>query len=284
MDSKKSLPAEAEANVSSRLGLFYVLAILFSWSLWSPLALFALRISAWNAPPFFHLLGGLGPLLATLCVLFLKGGRPGLRSWVRARLHVAGQGPWLLFGLLAPAVLFWVAAISLGLATAHPIEWSAFGQDTEYGLKLPLLLGVHVFFYGLGEEVGWRGFALPLLQRRYSALISSLIVSVAWAAWHLPLFVFAKGMSALGLGGSVGWLFSIVTGSVLMTWLFNSSRGSLMAVALFHGALDVFMAVPPDQGMLNTVMGALITVWGVWVVAFFRPHLSVGARPKVIDP
>ena len=127
----------------------------------------------------------------------------------------------------------------------------------------------NVFFYGFGEEVGWRGFALARLQARKSALTSALLISAAWAAWHLPLFTFAGGLSSMGIAGVAGWLFSIVTGSILMTWLFNASGGSVLAVALFHGALDIVMS-SKVVGPLPSVMGASITIFG----------LAVPLRPK----
>ena len=119
-------------------------------------------------------------------------------------------------------------------------------------------------FYGFGEEVGWRGFALPRIQARRSALSSALLVGLAWAGWHLPLFTFSEGLSRLGIGGTVGWLMSMLTGSVLMAWFFNSSRGSVFAVV-----------VP----RIATAMGAILTIGTVALVPLFGPsHLARHAR------
>jgi hypothetical protein len=113
-------------------------------------------------------------------------------------------------------------------------------------------------------------------------LASAVLVGVAWAAWHIPLFAFAGGMSAMGIGGIAGWLFSILTGSILMTWLFNTSHGSVLAVALFHGVLDIVMT-SPVKGALLSIMGAIITICGLAIpVVFGRVNLSRAAR--VQDP
>jgi membrane protease YdiL (CAAX protease family) len=82
-----------------------------------------------------------------------------------------------------------------------------------------------------GEELGWRGYVLPRLQVRYSALVSSLIVGVIWAIWHIPTFLAPGNTSPLAL-----FMVKIITESVLYTWLYNNTRGSLLLVTLFHTA------------------------------------------------
>ncbi len=84
--------------------------------------------------------------------------------------------------------------------------------------------------------------------------------------------------SSMGIGGISGWLFSILTGSILMTWLFNMSRGSVLAVALFHGVLDIVMT-SPVKGALPSIMGAIITIFGFAIpVVFGRANLSRHSR------
>ena len=84
----------------------------------------------------------------------------------------------------------------------------------------------------------------------------------------------------MGIGGVSGWLFSIVTGSILMTWLFNTSRGSVLAVALFHGVLDIVMT-SPVEGALPSIMGAIITIFGLAIpVVFGRTNLA--RRQRVV--
>jgi uncharacterized protein len=149
------------------------------------------------------------------------------------------------------------------------VAWADIGRSLEYpALGRGAYWAANIFFYGLGEEVGWRGFALPRLQARASALNSALLLGTAWAAWHLPLFAFAGGLSSMGMGEALGWLFSILMGSMLMTWLFNASRGSILAVAVFHGVLDIVMT-SPVKGRLPSVMGAIITIFGVGVPLVF---------------
>lgn len=111
--------------------------------------------------------------------------------------------------------LFWFFSL------AYVLSWAAWA---------PAVLA-NLVFYGFGEEVGWRGFALPCLQGRSSALRASALLAIGWAGWHLPLFAFSPGLSGMGAGGVAGWLVSLLLGSIVLTWLFNSTGGSIAAVA-----------------------------------------------------
>jgi membrane protease YdiL (CAAX protease family) len=87
------------------------------------------------------------------------------------------------------------------------------------------------------EEAGWRGFALPRLQARYSALRSSLILGVIWTFWHLPLF-FLKGQTQVGIPFPF-YFALVVTLTVYMTWLYNSTGGSLIITTLAHWSFNL---------------------------------------------
>jgi membrane protease YdiL (CAAX protease family) len=93
-----------------------------------------------------------------------------------------------------------------------------------------------LIFVTLGEEVGWRGYALPALQARYSALLASLILGVVWALWHLPVF-FNPDTSYSNLPFLLFLVF-IVPVAVLMTWLFNSTAGSVLMAMIFHAVMN----------------------------------------------
>ena len=123
-----------------------------------------------------------------------------------------------------------------------------------------------------GEEIGWRGYVLPRLQVRHSALVSSLILGVVWGFWHLPKF--------LGEDSSPFWLFRIrVTASaVLYTWLFNNTNGSLLMTTLFHASVNTAGVFLP---IANTAVGsnvnALMIQAGLEVFAAIAVTLFAGA-------
>ena len=183
---------------------------------------------------------------------------------------------------LLPAALFAVSLVVLAIFDGSPVSWNRMGASTEYPeMPLPIFWLANVVCYGFGEEVGWRGFALPRIQTRRSALSSALLLGLAWAGWHLPLFTFSEGLSRLGIGGTAGWLMSILTGSVLMAWFFNSSGGSVLAVAIFHGVLDIFMTSPVAP-YVATAMGAILTIGTIALVPLFGPS-NLARRARVTE-
>jgi membrane protease YdiL (CAAX protease family) len=256
---------------------FFLLAYVISWSLWAPAVLAAW---GWIGPVpsrYFHLAGGLGPLLAAVV---LSASRDGRVAIVRlARACVAGRW-WLLLAVVIPAGLFLAAAIVLVLFKDVSIDAGAVGRGSEFPEFPRTVYAIANFVcYGLGEEVGWRGFALPRLQASRSALRASLLLAIGWAGWHLPLFAFSPGMASMGPAGALGWFASLCVGSILLTWLFNSSGGSIGVVALFHGALDIFMMSPVAPGLTN-VMGALLTVGTLLLIPVFGRQ-NLARRPRV---
>jgi len=153
-------------------------------------------------------------------------------------------------------------------------ELGEFGRSKEFAfLGLLPYWTANIVFYGFGEEVGWRGFALPRLQTGRSALFSALILSLFWAGWHIPLFSLAMGLKGMGLAGVPGWFFFIVTGSVLLAW-------SILIVSVFHGTLDIAINSPSGPELAN-VMGALVTIWGLAALVWGGPrNLSSGRRKQ----
>ena len=162
-------------------------------------------------------------------------------------------------------------------------EWPAlgeFGRSQEFAfLGLFPYWVANILFYGFGEEVGWRGFALPRLQTGRSALFAALILSLFWALWHIPLFWLAMGLKAMGLAGVPGWFFFIVTGSVLLAWIYNSTGGSVLIVSVFHGTLDIAINSPSGLELAN-VMGALVTIWGLTALLWGGPRNLCRGRRK----
>jgi membrane protease YdiL (CAAX protease family) len=268
------------ASDTRQRATFIALAYGLSWLAWSPLVIAARTgTSGWR---YFHLLGGLGPACAAFIVALTAKRNPHttahrrdsgslLRQLLRGLDPRRTQLRWLALGLFGPLGLFVLAAVILRVTGQPWPDLGGFGRNEEYpalGRAYPL---ASLVFYGLGEEIGWRGYLLRSLAARRRPLVAALLVSVVWALWHLPLFWFATGMRAMGPADIAGWFMSIVTGSILMTWLFARSGGSIAAVALFHGALDVVMGVAPGQPLAINIMGGALTIAGI-AAAFWLPR------------
>lgn len=212
-------------------------------------------------------------IAAFVCVGLSKGRADAvaiLRSMVDVRAPVL-----VIAALLAPFVLLAIAMVYGGPAfdatgILHNREFPAVGFVT--------LLLYNLLFFGFGEEVGWRGFALPRLKQRMNALWASVLLTLFWALWHWPLFLYRPGYVSMDAAGIAGWIFSLLTGSVLLTWLFNRSRGSLLVVAIFHATVDIAFTCDAATPAVVGVMGALITVRGIVAVLVMKPRDLSGVR------
>lgn len=205
--------------------MFYVLAFLISWLGWIPQALYSRGLFPFDHP-LFNFLGGAGPTLAAVIVIWALKGRDGARDLFTPLFQWRVRWGWFLF-----VFLFWfvvaAAALSLGVL---------FGQELPSLARFawPALLPVFLtmLLSNVWEEIGWRGFALPYLQERLGDLKIALIMGFLWELWHLPLLLNPDNpMSALPWAG--GLIFSLAL-SVIYTWLYNHTRRSLLLVSIFH--------------------------------------------------
>ena len=271
---------------------YFVLAFAFTWALWVPAALEARGlISPLPVPATF--LGAFGPLVAAVVVTALESGRAGLRSLLDRIVRWRVAPVWYAVALLGPLALM-LAAIALHVVLG--------GQPPSLGLligALPTLLIYIVYMMltvALGEEVGWRGYALPALQARYSALIASLILGVMWALWHLPVFfnpdTFYSNIP-FGL-----WLAYLIPFAVLITWVFNSAGGSVLMAMFFHAVLnasgELWKTIPEYSVKPSTaaeavavnvhtnLMGAIVLWVSAIVVVLIYGSRNLSRRPKQV--
>jgi membrane protease YdiL (CAAX protease family) len=260
---------------------YFVLAYLFSWAIGVPLALSVHGQLPLALPLRLHYLTAYGPALAALVVTGVTGGAPALRAlWTRLTT-TRGIGVWLLVAALSPIALFAAARMALALAGRAVAPWSGLGQVNflpNLGLGAWLLW---LFNSGLGEEVGWRGFALPHLQRSRPALMASLWLGLLWAGWHLPAFFYLPNYAAMGLKVFPGFAFGVVAGAVLLTWLYNSTAGSILAAALWHASFNFVTASAAGTGTVAALTSVAVIVWAA-VVWYWYGGRSLAAPPRQV--
>ena len=260
---------------------FIVLAYAMSWICWLPLLADRQDWVDWTASPYLHLVGGLGPAVAALIVTAAVTGRHGVVEILRRTVAWRGRLGWLALAALGPLVLFAVAVLAARLLEGSWPDVTRFGASTEYPtLPLAVFWAANLLFYGYGEEIGWRGFAQPVLQRRRSALRAAIIVSVIWAGWHLPLFGITATYRAMPAIGFVGFYLSLLIGALVFAWLYLRSRESILVVAVFHASFDIATTTPTTTTLIPTLMGALITVVGLATI----PGLAKSGRTDLAGP
>lgn len=260
---------KASLTTTTPLIVYFALAYILSWIIWFPLYSPAMGIKNLPVFPFQHGIGGLGPMIASFITTWIFERKRGVNALLRSMVKVKPI-LYVLIALLSPFLLAVIAAIMNSVINHRSIELSGLFRSHEFpAFHFMSFLLYNLFFFGFGEEVGWRGFALPRLQKRYSALWASVILTLFWAVWHWPLFLYRPGFTQMGIAGAAGWFFSLLTGSVLLTWLYNSSKGGILACAIFHSTVDIaFLADFADPQIIN-YMGMLITIWGIGTIFFF---------------
>src|SRR5205823_1578938 len=127
-------------------------------------------------------------------------------------------------------------------------------------------------FIGLGEEPGWRGFALPRLQQKHTPLFASLILAPIWALWHLPLLG-----NEFPLAVIPAFLISLLGGTLIQTWLFNRTKGSVFAQMLFHATVNTAGA-----GLIFPLFkgSAFVVFWYVYALLWLVTGFAVSASRR----
>ena len=219
---------------------------------------------AWAFVPFGSF-GAFGPLVAALLVVPLTQGRPGLRELGSRLVRWRVRWFWYVVALGLPLGVHFVTA-GLNIAMGDPVPAVTFGSVSAVVLAF-LLRMVNPADGPLGEEPGWRGFALPGLQSRYSPLLATTILAVLVAGWHLPLFFLEEG--GLQPPILVGGLVSTIAVTYWYTWLFNRTGGSVLLVLMAHSI----------EGSLQAQGWTYMAVWCVAAVGLIVCNLQAWRRP-----
>jgi membrane protease YdiL (CAAX protease family) len=217
---------------------FCVLTFAWSWACWCLSA--AVKLPAPWLSQVLMLAGGFGPSAAAVAVVWCTRGRAGLRAWLSHCMQWTVGWGWMALAFLAPLVVVSIAAgvhVALGGSIAPS---PAAGQVP---LAVINLFAVLLVGGPLGEEFGWRGYALPHLQTRMGWRPASLMLGLVWGLWHLPLLFISDTVQAhmtLAL-----FLLSTVAMSVIFAWLALHTRGSVAAALVLHTAINYWPAIVP---------------------------------------
>lgn len=247
-----------------RLLFFFGLSYAISWSSWP--------VYAMGMMPRMEFLP-VGPLAAAVIVIGLAEGRAGYRTWGRRLIRWRVHWAWYAVALLFPALLVLVTgSLNIVFGAAAPglsqLTWS--GLLMVFGVRL-----INPMDGPLGEEPGFRGYAVPLLQAARTPLLSATLLGVAVAVWHLPLIIFG-GLSIIGLP-----ITFVIT--FLYVWLFNRTGGSVLLTLLFHNSQGTFTMgsygfTGSDLTRAEVIYLAVVTAAVLGTVLLDRPAWRTAPR------
>ena len=244
-----------------RFSTFVALTFVLTWLPWLTVA-WMLRTGRPPVVTTLVLIGGFGPFLAAVLVAAAGG---DLRSWLRNLVD-----PGASLRVWAAAVLVPIALYVLAIGVFLLADGSFDRASVLPAAAVPAVV-LATFVRGGLEEPGWRGMALPVLQRRIGAFRASIVIGVIWAVWHVPLFLMPGSSQA----GTPFWLYApaVVGISVIATWLYNAAGGRMLVPVVFHtlsNAVSVTTATGVvGDGVLSQV-GLLVVVWAVVAVLVRR--------------
>ena len=241
---------------------FFVLTYALAWILWLPLVVLRDTIPSTQGLVLV-LLGSSIPSLLAIVLTAIVLGRGALRKLLGRLLIWRVDPRWYLVVVLGPA------ALAGGI-----VVFNASLGGPAISINVPLLAAVitlafHIFpGSALGEEIGWRGYALPRMQDGRSALSASLIIGPIWALWHLPLFFTGQAFRSPSI--LVPFVISGIALSVILTWVYNTTGGSLLLVVLLHATANLPLTLMLDplgsRAMLPFLLYVGLMVVGAIVV------------------
>ena len=256
---------------------FFTIAFGWSWLLWLPSVIISVTdkqsLMYWmhdvemtaglGLIAIVGVFATFGPLVAAFTVTGLTEGRDGVRRFWRRFWDVRLPGVWLLVSFLLPLFLIAVPRLIV-VPLGYPLQLAWASQPV---VLVGWFLNNLTRSGGMSEEFGWRGYALPRLQARWNASVSSLVLGLVWAVWHLPLW-FVAGSSQQG---SSFWLFlaNLVLLSILYTWLFNNAKGSILVAVVFHAMANTVSQMFPEPtanlfywGVLGLTVALVAAIYG----------------------
>lgn len=240
----------ADVRNGTGLVVFAALAFGLSWSSWAIAA-----VAGGAVGQVAQVAGSFGPSLAALVLVRHAEGWTGARRELGRLVRLRGAGVALAVALALPVGLAAGAvAVDRALGGATSIEWPPWWA-------LPIVVGYVLVLGGpLGEELGWRGYLLPRLERRLGPLRATLLLGVVWTAWHLPLFAIDGTVQTL----LPFWVFAvqIIATSVVYTWLVHLAPHSLVPSLALHTSFNVTVGLvllqPADAPAARPLVVALL--------------------------
>ncbi len=241
----------------------------WSWGWWFKLIFStpADALMSGNLPPtffIFALIGGFGPSISGIILSLITEGKKGIGAiFTKNKKENNSIGWWIAAILTVP--LLTLLQTGLHAITGRGVTYNISSMILIMGLVWPL-------FSSFGEEIGWRGYALPKMQERYGTIAAGLLLGLIWGLWHLPSDYIAYS--------SYGWLFipiflllgpvTLTAHSVIMTFIYNKTNGNLFPMILYHYTITMAGILSPSfsfDGPVDDIYKIAVSVGVIVIVA-----------------
>jgi len=237
----------------NKIYVFLILTLLWSWTNWFiGLNCLSDGINQESIGKFlvFFFVGVYGPTISGIITTLLFDGLKGVFELIKKLFIWKAPLKYYVYIILLP-LLF----VIIGIALYSQFIGKIGGFDIMAFLSIPTILFAGLYAGPLGEELGWRGFLLPELQKSYANLNSAIIIGFIWFIWHIPLWWAPFGTLVSGEPISLIPVFTYFTMliclSIIITWLVINSKGSVLIALLFHLSINAGIALLffPDLNM-----------------------------------
>ncbi|MGD0036364.1 MAG: type II CAAX endopeptidase family protein [Bacteroidota bacterium] len=266
----------------NRLFVFLISTFFITWICWWSLVILVTNNILSYGQVLFTLLfviGGLGPTVSAFLSIAIAKGNIGFREYNKCLFKWRLNVFWFVIPFV---IVFGIAFVSIGL---NMLMIKGFNLNLQRWYMIIPFFILMVIGGGL-EELGWRGIALPELENKFTPLMSSLILSIIWTLWHLPLF-FIKGTNQYGCSFLIFYL-GVIGLTLILTWIYNQTE-SLLICIVFHASYNMVAAmglttvlVQPGEiasGMVNTL---LIVIVGLILLLIYPKRKRFKKNNEVI--
>jgi uncharacterized protein len=260
------------------LAMYFLLAFAFTWLILSPGVASTLGLLDFQFEGMIlTMLGGLGPLLAALVMTGATEGRAGIYKIFAGMFNWKVKARWWAAAALLLASLFAIANVPgmlIGGAAPDPRAGLYLNGGSTITVALLLLFG------SFGEEPGWRGFALPRLQKTHSPMKATLILTLFWWLWHIPTYwtlpVAINAVQEFGFAIAFGMqLVVLIVLGILCAWVYNGSGGVVLMPVLLHASWNFWFGAFGKEASMLLLPLFLLTA----VVVGFATRGKLGYTP-----
>ena len=290
----RTIPSEKGISAFIRshpLISYFFLAYAGMWLLVAPLVLDTfemIQLSDGMSLLLFALSSLSGPTLAAYVVTGILEGKAGMGRLFRRTFQFRAGLQWYAVALFV-FLSIWLAAYSF-LYNGAPLAALAANPSLLISTFLPgVLLGLLI--PSIGEEPGWRGFALPRMQAAYGPVLATILLGTLHGVWHLPA-LFTPLLGPFTVDGFLVFVLTAAAGTFIYTWVFNNTRGSVWIAMVMHAASNaasqlVTALIPEDvvlTGWMKLLADGWINVLVFGLVAFGLVILTrgtLGYRPEL---